>query len=99
MKKYKIIFDDLVWKEDFRKIDTSDRKKIFLEISKKLPTHPHEFGKHLSGNLSGYKSLRIGEFRIVYRIYEAKIEVLVVKIGFRRNMEVYIEVAKRLGIL
>lgn len=99
MQKYAIVFDELVWKEDLKKIDTSDQKKIFKAILKKLETAPLEFGKPLRGNLSGFFSLRIGEYRAIYTVNEKVVEVFVIKIGFRRNMEAYLQTAKRLELL
>ncbi len=44
--------------------------------------------------LKGLRSWRTGDFRIVYRIVEARIEVLVVVLGHRR--EVYDRLRDRL---
>jgi mRNA interferase RelE/StbE len=78
-----------VWKEDFKKIDPENQKKILKQIAKKLTIDPEGYGKSLSGELHGYWRLRIEDFRIIYRILKDRIEVLVVKIGIRRDLEVY----------
>ena len=43
--------------------------------------------------------LRVGEYRVVYRMVEKRIEVLVLKIGIRRDFEVYRELLHRLRAL
>ncbi len=43
-------------------------------------------GKKLVGDLSGFRSLRVGEYRILYVIIEKKILIQVVKIAHRREV-------------
>ncbi|MBW1756443.1 MAG: type II toxin-antitoxin system RelE/ParE family toxin [Deltaproteobacteria bacterium] len=57
-------------------------------IETKLTTHPFELGKPLRYSLRGARRLRVGDYRVIYRI-EPPDAVLVVKIGHRR--EVYEE--------
>lgn len=84
-----IKFHPLVLKEDFRKIDPENQRQIFRQIVKKLSINPEAYGKALSGELHGYWRLKTGDFRVIYRILKDRVEVLVVKIGIRRDFEVY----------
>ncbi len=84
-----IKFHPLVWSEDFRKIDPENQRQILKQIVKKLTIDPEAYGKALSGELHGYWRLRAGDFRVIYRILKDKIEVLVVKVGIRRDFKVY----------
>jgi len=86
---WNIKFHPLVLREDFKKIDPENQRQILRQIVKKLSINPEAYGKVLSGELHGYWRLRIGDFRVIYRILKDKIEVLVVKIGIRRDFEVY----------
>jgi len=86
---WNIKFHPLVLREDFKKIDPENQKQILRQIVKKLSINPEAYGKALSGELHGYWRLRIGDFRVIYRILKDKIEVLIVKIGIRRDFEVY----------
>lgn len=43
-------------------------------------------GKPLQLDLKGLRSWRTGDFRIVYRVIEDRIEVLVLAIGHRRDV-------------
>jgi mRNA interferase RelE/StbE len=92
---YIVLIDELVFKEDFRKIDKADQQKIIKAIRKKLTRDPEGFGAPLRGGLKGLWKLRVGQYRVVYEIKKNEILVYVVKVGFRRDEEVYREVMKR----
>jgi mRNA interferase RelE/StbE len=92
---YTVLIDELVFKEDFRKIDKADQQKIIKAIRKKLTRDPEGFGAPLRGGLKGLWKLRVGQYRVVYEIKKNEILVYVVKVGFRRDEEVYREVMKR----
>lgn len=96
---YEIRYHKSVLKEDLKKLNRDQQKKILNTIKKKLSTRPEAFGKVLRKELSGYFRIRVGHFRVVYRINGEKVEVFVLNIGMRRDSEVYIEAAKRLGLI
>jgi len=52
-----------------------------------LAEEPEKQGKPLTGELTGYRSLRaVGQrYRIVYRIEEGKVLVLVMALGIRKE--------------
>lgn len=86
----------LVIEEDFKKIPKKKRSEILRTIFKKLGTSPEQFGAPLRHELKGFRKLRIGEYRVVYRIEKKEIRVLVLKVGIRRDSEVYKEMLQRL---
>lgn len=51
-----------------------------------LAKEPYRVGKPLRDELVGLYSARRGEYRIVYRIHEAKGEVMIVSVGARRTI-------------
>lgn len=93
---YTVLIDELVFEEDFKDIDGSDQQKIIKAIRKKLTTAPESYGQPLKGGLRGLWKLRVGQYRVVYEVKTDKVLVYVIKVGFRRNEEVYREVIKRL---
>ena len=95
---YKVIIDELIFEEDFRKVSKPDQQKIITAIRKKLTTDPDNFGTPLKGLLKGYWKLRVGEYRVVCEIQKEKVIVYVIFVGFRRNKEVYKEALKRQGL-
>lgn len=91
-----VLIDELVFEEDFKEIDKIVQQKIIRSIRKKLTIEPERYGQPLKGDLKGLWKLRVGQYRVVYEVKKEKILVYVIKVGFRRNEEVYREVIKRL---
>lgn len=54
-------------------------------ITGALIDNPHRVGKPLRGDLSGIHSARRGTYRVLYRISEARHEVVVVRVEHRRD--------------
>lgn len=84
---------------DLKKLDKSRRDLVMKQIEK-LKTSP-ELGDFLGHkadlDLSGLRKLYADNkrIRIVYKIIEERIEVLVIVVGSRDDMEVYKTAAKR----
>lgn len=86
----------LVLDEDIPRLDKPERARIFKALREKLATAPHQYGKPLHGDLFGYWKLRVGDFRVIYKMRKQIVTVYVLKIGPRRDSEVYAGMAKRL---
>lgn len=86
----------LVFSEDFKRISLQAQRRIIKTIRKKLTIDPKGYGKPLGDDLTGYWRLRIGDYRAIYKVSEKKVEVLVIKIGIRRDFEVYEKLLSRL---
>ncbi len=82
--------------EDLKKVGKKDRSVILKTIYKKLSVSPEEYGAPLRHALKGYWKLKISKYRVIYRIEDKEIRVLVLKIGMRRDQEVYREMLSRL---
>lgn len=93
---WKIRIHHLVIDEDFKKIDIKDQAIILKTIYKKLGTSPEEYGSPLRQELKGYWKIKISDYRVIYKIEKEEIKVLVLKVGMRRDEEVYKEMLKRL---
>ena len=65
---YTLQIDDKVLK-DLKKIDRTWQKRILLKMKDVLVNDPHS-GKKLVGNLSPFYRLRVGDYRIIYTIFE-----------------------------
>jgi mRNA interferase RelE/StbE len=75
-----------------RKLDDRTRDQVHAAIER-LREDPLR-GKALQLTLKGLRSWRTGEWRIVYRMVNDRLEVLVVAVGHRR--EVYDRLKERL---
>ena len=89
---YTIKYDPLVVRGDIPALDTFWAEATQGAIAKKLATRPDVFGKPLRQSLSGWRSLRVGDYRIVYAVEKRTVHVL----GILHRSEVYEEIAKRL---
>lgn len=78
--------------DDITGISTPLRKNIQRAIEEKLTTAPEFFGKPLQFSLKGLRSMRIGDYRVVFQL--SKNIVRVVLIGHRST--VYKDVVKRI---
>lgn len=83
--KYRIEYLKSVVEEDIPKLSKPIRKRIKSAIEEKLTSHPIEFGKPLRYSLKGARRLRVGDWRVIYKIEPPDV-VLVVKIGSRREI-------------
>ena len=85
---YRIEYLRTVVEDDIPALPKSAKRQIRRAIEQELTTHPFELGKPLRYSLKGARRLRVGDYRVIYRIEPPDL-VLVVKIGHRR--EVYEE--------
>jgi len=92
LKKYSIKYT----KEAKKKIEKLD-KSIRLIIKKSiesLSSNPYK-GKPLSHDIAGLYSLRTSDYRIIYRIKEKQLIIIVITVGHRR--EIYKKLKELIG--
>lgn len=94
--KWNIIIHPLVLAKDMRHIGKSQHKKIFKAIRKKLGNAPKVYGAPLRAPYANYWKLRVGDYRVVYTVHDDIVEVRIIKIGARRDFEVYEALSNRL---
>lgn len=75
---YKILYHPKVKEEDLPAIDFSIQKRIFHAIETRLMSAPEKYGKPLRGTLKSYWKLRIGDYRIVYKIVKKEVWVFLI---------------------
>jgi mRNA interferase RelE/StbE len=75
---YAISVAEEVETEDILRIGPTDRKRVLVAIGTKLSTEPDLFGKPLRKPLAGYWDLRVGNYRIIYRIRGRSVFVLLI---------------------
>lgn len=89
---YKLLYHPSVYKEDLPKISSDQKERIKHVIETRLLENPLLVGKPLRQSLKGHMKLRVGDWRIIYRI--EKNDIVVLKIGHRK--EVYRRATGRL---
>jgi mRNA interferase RelE/StbE len=82
---YKVVYLDQV-EEDLEKLDKSIVKKILTRIETYLAADPRELGKPLKGHFQGYWRYRWGDYRVIYKVAEREILILVLRIGHRKDV-------------
>jgi mRNA interferase RelE/StbE len=84
--------------DDYRKLGRVEARNIQAVIDARLVNgEPDKSGKPLHGALVGFRRMRTGDTRIVYRVNKGKIEILIIAVGMRRDDEVYEKAGKRAG--
>ena len=81
---FRLLYHPLVASDDLPQLAASARERVRLAVERCLTTHPEHFGKPLRSTLRGLWSLRVGIYRVIYRIQGP--EVLILKIGHRQKV-------------
>jgi len=80
--EYRILYKSSVEK-DFKGIEINQRKRIIKKIETVLSQDPHK-GKQLKDEYKGFWRIRIGDYRVVYRIMQK--DVVIVAVGHRKKI-------------
>jgi len=84
MASYKLVITKSAQK-DIRKLPKPEINRIDKKI-KSLRIIPRPFGcEKLKGSKSSYR-IRVGDYRIIYTIYDKKLIISVIKVGHRRDI-------------
>ncbi len=76
---FKIFYHYLVAENDIPKLPTLWRKKIRQSIELKLATRLDVYGKPLRRSLKNYRKLRVGDYRVIFRIEENIVRIFVIQ--------------------
>ena len=79
---YTVIWSESAEKQ-LKKLDRSVAKQIYRKVGQ-LAEDPYRNTKRLVG-MDGYR-LRVGDYRVIYRIDNNKLEILILKTGHRKNI-------------
>jgi len=90
---YKLIYHPDIIKHDLPRIPRNIKDIIRRAIEERLATEPVLYGEPLRQSLKGYRKLRVGDYRVIYRIQGKS--VIVLKVGNRK--EVYQKIFSRLN--
>ena len=70
---------------DLPKLDSRLKERIKKAIETRLTSTPHQYGEPLRKTLKGYWKLRVGDYRVVFKIVGNKVWIL----GIIHRKEVY----------
>lgn len=84
--QYTIVYLEDAKGKYFQNIPVNRKKLIRKVIEERLIQDPLSFGKPLRGSLKNHLRIRIGNYRVIYRIDAQNTTVLVVAIGHRKDI-------------
>jgi mRNA interferase RelE/StbE len=73
-------------------IDRRAKDRIRKAIEERLQTAPQNYGEPLRKSLKGYWKLRVGDYRVVFKLIESEVWIL----GIRHRKSVYMHIAVRM---
>ncbi len=76
--RFHIAYHHLIAKEDIPLLSTFWQNEIRVAIETKLTTHPDLYGKPLRRSIAGYRKLRVGDYRIIFRIEGRIVKILII---------------------
>ncbi len=76
---FEILYHEDVVNKDIPKLSTDWRENIRTAIEAKLTTQPEVYGKPLRRSLKHYCKLRVGDYRVIFRIEKQQVKILVIQ--------------------
>ena len=89
---FNLFYHPDVDKVDLPVIDEKNKTMIKRAIEERLATNPEVYGKPLQRTLKGYWKLRVGEYRVVFKIFGNDIRIF----GIIHRRRVYEIIGRRL---
>ncbi len=83
---FTIEFIDQEALDQFQALPKSIQKTLGKAIKERLEIDPVSFGKPLRYSLKGHRRLRVGSYRIVFRINDEKKIVIIVAVDHRKDI-------------
>ena len=75
---FEVIYREAVVSQDIPKLSKEWSGKVQRAIEEKLTSHPEVFGKPLRSSLKGYRKLRVGDWRVIFRIEGNTVKVFAI---------------------
>lgn len=75
---YTIVYLEEVIKSHIPKLSATAKKAIKKVIEDRLMTNPIVYGKPLRYSLKGHRRIRVGDYRVIYRINETIVTIIAI---------------------
>jgi mRNA interferase RelE/StbE len=76
---FEITYHEDVVRKDIPKLSNDWHEKIKKAIETKLTTQPDFYGKPLRRSLKNYYKLRVGDYRVIYRIESHQVKIFIIQ--------------------
>jgi len=90
---YPLIYHPKVAEEDLPPIPLNVQRRMARAIETRLGSAPERYGEPLKGTLKGYWKLRVGDYRVVYKIVGTEVWIF----GILHRKQIYEDVRRRIG--
>lgn len=77
-RKFTLSYHYIVEERDIPRLSREWRLRIKKVIEEKLTAYPDIFGKPLRRSLAGYRKLRVGDYRVIFRIERTEVKIIVI---------------------
>ena len=75
---YTLYYHPRVAEDDLPDIPVNLRQRLARSIETRLTTSPERYGMPLKGSLKGYWKLRVGDYRVVFKIVGSEVWILTI---------------------
>jgi mRNA interferase RelE/StbE len=89
---FKLVYHPEVRETDIPKLDRKIQERIKKAIESRLTVAPHQYGEPLKRTLKGYWKLRVGDYRVVFRVSGTEVWIF----GIIHRKDIYDRVKHRL---
>ncbi|OGG37412.1 addiction module antitoxin RelB [Candidatus Jorgensenbacteria bacterium GWA1_54_12] len=77
--EFSVQYHPAVIREDIPRLPATWRTRIKRAIKEKLTVAPEVFGKPLRRSLKGYRKLRVGDYRVIFKMSGKSVKILVIQ--------------------
>lgn len=77
--KYQLQYHVFVVERDIPRLSKNIAERIRKNIENKLMIEPDKFGKPLRRSLKGYRKLRVGDYRVIFRISGTIVKIFAIQ--------------------
>lgn len=75
---YTVEYSGLLNPKELVHFPKKDLRRIKKAIEEKLTTRPEIFGKPLRFSFKGHRSMRVGEYRVIFRIDKKTVKIVLI---------------------
>ncbi len=72
--------------EQLKKFPKNIQQRISDAIYNRLTIAPNEYGKPLTKEWKEHRRLRVGDYRVIYKVFEDRVIVFIVEIDHRKDI-------------
>ena len=89
---YTLLYHPQVSEEDLPPLPLNVQRRLARALADRLESSPEEHGSPLKRSLKGYRKLRVGDYRVEYKIAGTEVWIL----GILHRKRVYEDVLRRI---